>query len=637
MPISYELAPLTDLMCYEQFVAFENALRSIYGQYIGAGSSANEYPLDMHFGVFRGDGEDVSLTPFDQRVILQSKPQSAPFYLYPRTKGNSEQFSIDVLGYGLTWRGKPARPLPMFATLIHGGIGQVEEEENAGYYFERKKLYTEGGLVSAASSTSSTSSTQCFSCDESEEENIGILDYQNFFPFAKCSDTSSECKLSFTQFVLGVSERFKPAAHSFSFLQVNNRMKDDFVISGIVTSDGIAIDDFHDNYNVHKAYDEDSGASFSLQVFGDNFQADNGVSPIATVFPRVEDDNYPDTIRDVSLFIIPEETGDTPNFKFGVKPSFSKKGVGFAPVGFNFLVCSPEMESDNIRFGYIHGVPSATDSAHRLYGLDIPTMTFSNPVPFENGIPNSYEFADFKSEEITKCAKAQASAFKSALKIRDEEIEKCNIITYIFSSCKKKAVNDYFRKQLEATLRFSTSYEDVNKGLTRLTPEPNGDDKIYSFPSTYYGSSRVFALGTDSIRNGTSLNGGVKIPFSKPFESIPSVTVTPVFSDDLGCSMDDTATAFQTENIGELKKERLTNVHHLLQCMVETITKEYCFVKCVCIKRKNLFDSALSHHNEDRFQDHARRYREKLKKKSSASSRREVILLQIFLLRRFGN
>ena len=32
--------------------------------------------------------------------------------------------------------------------------------------------------------------------------------------------------------------------------------------------------------------------------------------------------------------------------------------------------------------------------------------------------------------------------------------------------------------------------------------------------------------------------------------------------------------------------------------------------------------NALSQHNEDRFQDHARRYREKLKKKSSASSRR---------------
>lgn len=158
MPISYKLPPLTDLMCYKQFVAFENALRNIYGQYIGAGSSANEYPLDMHFGVFRGDGEDVSFTPFDQRVILQSKPPSAPFYLYPRTKGNPEQFSIDVLGYGLTWRGKPARPLPdMFATLIHGGIGQVEEEENEGFYFDLKKLYTEGGLVSAASSTSSTS------------------------------------------------------------------------------------------------------------------------------------------------------------------------------------------------------------------------------------------------------------------------------------------------------------------------------------------------------------------------------------------------------------------------------------------------------------------------------------------------
>lgn len=73
MPVSYSLTPLIDFMTFEQGIAFNDALKSIYGQYIGPGSEADTYPLNMHMGVYRGDGESLSDIPYNQLVTLRSR------------------------------------------------------------------------------------------------------------------------------------------------------------------------------------------------------------------------------------------------------------------------------------------------------------------------------------------------------------------------------------------------------------------------------------------------------------------------------------------------------------------------------------------------------------------------------------
>jgi len=66
-------------------------------------------------------------------------------------------------------------------------------------------------------------------------------------------------------------------------------------------------------------------------------------------------------------------------------------------------------------------------------------------------------------------------------------------------------------------------------------------------------------------------SGGVRVPFEVPFDALPSVIVTPVFTGD-PCETTD-----------------------VFQCVVETITTEYCFVKCVC-SRLDLAGTSLTLH-----------------------------------------
>ena len=550
----------------------------------------------------------------------------------------------------------------MFATLIHGDVAPNKEEEKAGYFLRKKGLYGE---------------------DVDQGKDIGLIDYQNSFPFAACTDSSSQCLLAFTNFDQDKSTEFETTSKSFSFLQVDNRLRDDYAVAGVISADGVAIGNVHKSFKVEKIYDEFLGSRFSVLIENSNFapcdikrsfnfkvmeemylylselvdqckntntlccldygagcfesydeavtgaasfligkrrnfdreyehciDTDSGrlaynvkdAVPIVILFPRVEDDNYPDTIRDVSMFLLPRTSQSTNSFRFEAKSSFIQKGTGFAPVGFNFLALSPLERKRNTKFGYIHGLPGTEDCDHRLYGIKSISIEYEDrDTPLQGAYANKYEI----NQAIDDCHQAREDAVNAA----DEDakndlntcLEKCPfysgnfdeirakraIYSLVFNTCgcQKKMKAQLSREKLNAFMEYFKCIRDTTEILTKTDPSA---EQVYSFPSLYYGYNGRFRSGRDSIREGRDRFGGVRVVFDEPFDTIPSVIVTPVLSDDSQCSFMENAEKKTNVNIPDLEGEfdRLVNIHGLLQCMTESISTEEAFVKCVCIKEE---------------------------------------------------
>lgn len=735
MPISYSLTPLIDFMVYEQAIAFNEALKVIYRDFLRPRNetSDNTYPLNMKMGVFRGDGESISDTAVAQSVSLKARTTSGFYSSYPRNQRSSHPTSIELLNYALFWRGKPDLPLPMFATLIHGDVASNSDEEKGGYELKKRSLYG--------------------------DEEFGIIDYQNFFPFAACVDTSTQCVLAFTNFDQDDETEFEPASRSFTFLQVDNRVKDDYAVAGVVSADGLAIGDIHNSYSVKKIYDNFLGSRFLFDIESENFAPcfikkrmevdflakkylylgnileicerknpdsqcclDFGIGcgttkneatekaaayltekrgsidkayevcvenvegplrynakedvPIVLLFPRVDDDNYPDTIRDISPYIIPQTSKSTSSFVFQAQTSFKQKGTGFAPVGMNFLALSPIDRKSNTKFGYVHGIRGADDADHRLYGIHSVSTEFKNTTThlqnafeinyvqdaglerceeiYENQINDdnnrtkeyfqrclsSCPGADL--DELKKIKDAGISVFDSLFTGALDSSGSCSVRGQVASAVEntaqrvangvakrfsrtnaaraikfgKKIFNAGARSVVKTVTRETLPYcgcrcrtEDYKKKLAterektlnqckseaeNVQPKTDSiSEQVYSFPSLYYSYNGRSRSGKEnksiSIRDGTSIDGGVRVRFDQPFETLPTVIVTPVLSDDSQCPVSEHAKKIkdEIELDGEILEsaefQRLIGVHAILQCMVESITREECFVKCVCI------------------------------------------------------
>lgn len=731
MPISYSLSPLIDFMVYEQAIAFNEALKVIYRDFLRPRSETSDdpYPLNMKMGVFRGDGESISDTAVAQSVSLKARTTSGFYSSYPRNQRSSHPTSIELLNYALFWRGKPDVPLPMFATLIHGDVASNSEEEKGGYELKKRSLYG--------------------------DQEFGIIDYQNFFPFAACVDTSTQCVLAFTNFDQDDETEFEPASRSFTFLQVDNRVKDDYTVAGVVSADGLKIGDIHNSYSVKKIYDNFLGSRFLFDIESDNFAPcfikkrtevdflakkylylgnileicerknpdsqcclDFGIGcgttkdeatekaaayltrergiidrayevcienvegplrynakedvPIVFLFPRVDDDNYPDTIRDISPYIIPQTSKSTSSFVFQAQTSFKQKGTGFAPVGMNFLALSPIDKKSNTKFGYIHGIGGADDADHRLYGIRSVTTEFKNtPTHLQNafrlnyvqgaGLERCEEIYENRTltdnnrtkeyfrnclsscpgadlDELKKIKDAGISVFDSLFTGALDSSGSCSVRGQVASAVENTAqrvARRFSRTPFARGLRFgrklfNAGARSIVKTVTRETlpycgckcktedfkkklaterekqlnkckseaenVQPKTDsisEQVYSFPSLYYSYNGRSRSGKEnksiSIRDGTMIDGGVRVRFDQPFETLPTVIVTPVLSDDSQCPVSEHAKLIKeeieldSETLSSAEFQRLTGVHAILQCMVESITREECFVKCVCI------------------------------------------------------
>lgn len=691
MPVSYSLTSLVDFMRYEQALAFDEAVNFIYAEYIvSEDATASDYPLNMHVGVYLADGTPISDIPYDQTAILKSRVTKKQYSSFPRDQQvSSLSGPIELLNFGLAWRGKPDLPLPMFATKIHGDVSSNADEEKGGYFLRKTSVYDAEDKNGVR-----------------ERKTIAVIDYQNSFPFAACQDQSSQCLLSFTNFDQEGKSRYKSTDSSFSFIQVDHRIEDDFTIAGVVNAGGVSLNG-NKSFSVKKVHDDSFGSRFAFEIKNFNFgpceiqrlqnverllqkyvylsnnqlatcerkplerccldfgigcwdnalEASNKVLdffkekrilfekdikekciqntsgsmryntkddvPIVVLFPRVENDNYPDTIRDVSLFLLPKTTKSTSSFHFEAKASFEQTGSDYAPVGVNFLALSPVQRKANTKFGYIHGLPGAKVGDHRLYGLQSVSVEFeSRNTEFRNAYRNVYKI-DIEDDDdlFEKCeidnvlgnnnrkvrvGKEYNAKIEAACKCKESGFiygdecywecdSKCNCMDSSAYTDFEEEVNCYHQCQffqaklmLQYIVATAKDKEDCLKSYEELDPIKDKNENAelaYSFPSPYFQFNARYRSERAGIREGKNRYGGVRVVFDEPFETLPSVIVTPVMSDDSKCKAYDKAQSNQASFEDEYDKEqfRMTNVHAILQCMVETITKEDCFVKCACI------------------------------------------------------
>eukprot|EP00957_Ditylum_brightwellii_P202734 15331542-Ditylum_brightwellii.AAC.1 len=171
---------------------------------------------------------------------------------------------VEIISYAPTWRGKRERPTAMFATPINGAVGQRSKEEASPYWLGEK------------------------------------LDYNEYMPFTFCTDTFSTCRLAMTNYGTNTTA---VDDESFSFLVVCTTSGGPF-LPGVVSFEAITLNNFFQDpwFSVIQECNE-VGEYVKVTMDEDDAVFQGSIPPMVILNARVDDEDYPDSVREVSLYV----------------------------------------------------------------------------------------------------------------------------------------------------------------------------------------------------------------------------------------------------------------------------------------------------------------------------------------------
>ncbi len=526
---------------------------------------------------------------------------------------------IEVVTYGANWKGMVNRTTPFFASRINRSPGNVKREEEGAYWTGN------------------------------------ILDYQQHVPFAFCSDKSTACVMAETKY----SNKMATPDEPFSFLAVDevpgsNNVK---LASGVVSHESVILSDGGSrNFKVRKDYDDDG--DYFVVTLDPEFDVASNQVPTVLVFPRVDDRDYPENVREIALYV-----KYLNSHEFIVRASDTDSDPDHTHVGFNLLVISPNTDNVVIKHGFVNGIEDDSID-HTLEGIQISAIDCTRNTSEVNEDVDVFSFYDYSFKErvsesrlsdvylppvvnprkffsvvgrgmfgFERSALANAlSSRRHLLKEENAAVSKnnehdtsrklifglaANLVRGAYENTKQTINNAYnaivdtgketFERVGEGFVGVIDDVNeivvqpirDVTNGIGAIILGQNADENRHFkkiFPSEILANT-FGGYGNFGKRTVEAVKGGVRVDFLEHFDQIPAVIVTPVVTAGTECrhraeEIEDNPIIDVLQQIinaitGEVSDVNVVTTYTLLedilQCQVETITTEYCYVKCVCI------------------------------------------------------
>lgn len=321
---------------------------------------------------------------------------------------------------------------------------------------------------------------------------------------------------------------------------------------GVIGDNGMVLNDRDGKKGVIDV-EKEKKSLFRIELLGISDDGDGKNiprNPVVILFPQWYTKGlsvFPTNLADISVAIQRDTNDDERTFH--VRKSEKQLGV-------NFIAIDPSLENENIVFGTVEQVRFT--GCNDVYNND---SSYARHCSRTEVIPTTRKGSSTTSSPNTRASKGKGSS-KTTSPSSGEGTST--------SPSPSQAPSKSQTPEAKWTAHMVDGYEsDDLSDESQPGARVNDADICEEYPPSFRFNVDTFCNRGSFVYGRT---GGIEIRFSKPFNALPSVIVTPILNSSDHCSDPDEQDVFRWNS-------EVISVPH---CLVETLKKDSIYVKCGC-------------------------------------------------------